>query len=123
MVQHYDGPTRGFEASGALGQHLIVKLNGSGQLAVAGATDTDALGTLEREAFAQGDFRAVRCFNHGFSHKMVAAGSVSVGDEVYQAAGGKVSTADGGGSNTKRGVALTAASADGDWVEVASQTD
>ena len=89
----------------------------SGKLAAAGATDRD-IGTLEHESFADGDLRTVKLANFPGTRRMVAAGAIAVGAEVFTAADGKVD--DVGGAGTYRiGWAVTEASADLDIIEVA----
>ena len=105
---------KAFMAGGAVGLYLRVKLT-SGKLAVAGLTDKE-IGTIEAEAFADGDMRAVRLTSAQGTCKMVAKGALTIGDPVYTLADGKV----GDSSSTAFlvGTALTAATADGDIVEV-----
>ena len=108
--------TRTFEAGAAIGRHLRVKLT-SGTLAVAGATDTEEVGTMNEASFAAGEVKAVRLRSAMGTAEMVAAGSITVGSEIFTAASGKVSTTQA--TNAVRvGVALTAAGADGDVIEV-----
>jgi hypothetical protein len=113
MSQQVDGPFRSFTAGAALGRFLRVKLT-SGKLALAGATDRD-LGTIEEAAFADGDLRRVRLASSDGTVKMVAAASFSAGAVLYAAANGKVTGAVGG---VVVGVALEAATADNDIIEV-----
>jgi hypothetical protein len=103
-------------AGGAIAQHLRVKLS-AGVLAVAVLADRE-LGTLEEEAFASGDIRAVKLRNHPGTRKMIANAAIAVGADVFTAAAGKVgATATGA---FREGIALTAAAADGDIIEVAT---
>jgi len=112
MSQYVEGPTRTFSCSGAIGQFLRVKTPAS--LAVAGATDVE-LGTIERAAFAALDRRAVRLRTADGTCKMVAAGDFVVGATLYGAAAGKV---DNVANSNRVGIALEAATADGDVIEV-----
>lgn len=114
MSQYFETPTRGFTAGAAIAQYLRVKLS-SGKLAVAGAEQD--IGTIEEESFADGDVRAVRLLSTQGTHLAVAAGAVSAGAKVYGAAGGKVDDTQGTGAFL-RGIALEAATADGDVIEI-----
>lgn len=117
MSQSNPGPTKTFTAGAALSQFARVKLS-TGKLAAAGLADGAAeLGTLEEAAFADLDVRAVLLANAPGSRKMIAAKSISAGATVYTAASGKISDAAATGA-TKIGIALEAATADGDIIEV-----
>ena len=76
-----------FPASGDLSadQHLFVSLNGSSQLAVAGA-NVSVLGVLQDAPSAATREGTVRCF--GIT-KVVAGGTVTVNDKVASDASGK----------------------------------
>lgn len=113
MSQFVETPCRTFEAGGAIGQYLRVKLS-SGVLAAAGAAEL-ALGTIEREAFASGEKVPVRLPTAQGTRKMVASAAVTQYATVYGATGGKVSSTANG---NPEGIALEAASADGDIIEV-----
>lgn len=111
---YIEAPSRTFTASGAIGKHLRVALNGSGELALAGAQE-DGVGVTEAAAFAQGEAVAVRLPSAEGTVEMTASAAVSRGDYVYGAAGGKVSSSPSGAFI---GVALAAASGDGAVFEV-----
>jgi hypothetical protein len=112
MSSYVAAPTRTFAAGGALKAHRRVKLS-SGKLAYAGSTDVE-LGTLETDAFADGDPRAVRLRTAEGTVRMVAAGAIAAEAEIFAAADGKVDD-----SGTVRiGIGLTGASGDGSIIEV-----
>jgi hypothetical protein len=112
-VQFCEGnPT--FTAGAALPLYANVKL-ASGVLQLAGATDYDAIGTVQREAFASGDLVPVRLHHANGTHLMIASAAIAVNAVVNQAASGKVQT---GAGDAKRGIAKTAATANGDYIEV-----
>lgn len=112
MSQYVQAPTKAFSASGAIAIHLRVKTPTS--LATAGADDVE-IGTMEEAALAAGDVVSVRLRSAEGTCKMVAAEAISAGARVYGAAGGKVKdTANG----NFIGIALDAAAADGDVIEV-----
>ena len=113
MSQYVETPCRTFEAGAAIARYLRVKLS-SGVLAVAAATDPD-IGTIERETFADGDLAPVRLRNAQGTRKMVAAGAITLHANVYGAAGGKVDDVE---NENFYGMALEAATADGDVIEV-----
>ncbi len=112
MSQYVETPCKAFSCSGAITEFLRVKTPAS--LAVAGATDVE-LGTLEEEAFAANDVRAVRLRTAQGTCKMVAKTSFSAGATLYGASGGMVDDVDNG---NRIGIALEAATALNDVVEV-----
>ena len=115
MSEWLDANVRSFIAGGAFAQHLRVKLT-AGKLAVAGLADRD-LGTLRVATFADGDDVGVILRNKNGTVIMVASKAIALGDEVFTAAGGKVSNVQGSGA-FRKGTALQAAAADGDLIEV-----
>lgn len=109
-----------FQAGAAISQFARVKLS-SGVLALAVLADGPGveLGTLQEASFASGDMRAVKARNFPGSRKMIASAALAIGAKVYTAAAGKVgATATGA---FLEGIALTAASADGDIIEVLTE--
>lgn len=113
MASIIDGRARTFQAGAAIAQHLRVKLS-AGKLAVAGAADADGIGTVAKEAFAADEHVAVNLKNAQGTVLMVASGAITAGVEVFAAAGGKIAAA----GTVSVGRALTAATADNDYVEV-----
>lgn len=113
-VQEHEGGTRTFIAGAALAAHRRVRLS-SGKLAYASDSSTDALGTLQRETFADLDAASVRKYTDGFSHKMVASEAITAGVAVYAATNGRVAST----GTVLVGLSLTASAADGDYLEVA----
>lgn len=111
MSQYVETPTKGFSCSGALAQYLRVKTPSS--LAAAGADEME-LGTLEEASFAALDVRAVRLRTAQGTAKMVAAGAITAGADVYAAASGKIAAT----GYVYIGQALEAASANNDVIEV-----
>lgn len=114
MAQYVDTNLREFDASGALGQYLRVKLNGSFQLALAGAGDIE-LGTIETAAFAAGEAHPVRLRTAAGTAKMVASGAITQGSAVYGDAGGQVTATP---NQNFIGYALNAASGQNSILEV-----
>lgn len=113
MSQFVETPTKTFTAGAAIAKYLRVKLS-SGKLAASGATDDD-LGQIEDASFADLDVRSVRLRTAPGTCKMVAAGAITAGARVYQAASGKI---DDTVTGKLVGTALEAATADGDVIEV-----
>jgi len=113
MSQFVETPTRVFKAGAAIGKYLRVGFSSS-KLAKAGAHELE-LGTLEDEAFADGDLRSVRLRTAQGTRKMVASGAISADVKVYGDAAGKVSATANG---RFIGYALEATTADGDIFEV-----
>ena len=114
MSQYVVTPTKPFRAGGAIAANLRVKI-ASDVLAIAGITDQD-IGVIESAAFASGDLRAVRLLSAQGTVKMVAAAAITMGANVYTAANGKVSVS--ASTAYPRGIAMSAATADGDVIEV-----
>jgi hypothetical protein len=106
-----------FSAGAAIAQHLRVKLV-AGVLQVAVAADGPGVevGTMEEASFAAGDVVAVKARNHPGTRKMVADAAVAANAQVFSRAGGKVGATSVGAFRV--GIALTAAAADGDIIEV-----
>jgi len=114
MSEYTDGNTRTFQATGALARYLMVKLT-AGKLVVQTATGDTWLGVVSRAVLAADDRVAVILKNKSGTMPCVADAAITVGLEVETAAGGKVSPYTSG---VKVGVALTAAAADDDEIEV-----
>lgn len=112
MSQFVETNCKTFEAGAALEQFRRVALS-SGVLQYADAY-TQGIGTTELETFASGDKVAVRLLNAMGTRKMVAAAAITSGAYVYGAASGKIDDV----GFVPVGVALEAASADGDIIEV-----
>ena len=115
MAGYFRAPSRTFRTGAAIGQHLRVKVGSDATITVAAANDSD-VGTTARETFASGEEVAVELASLEGTAKMVAAGVVAIGAKVYGAAAGKVSTTSS--SAQPVGIALSAAAADGDVIEV-----
>ena len=115
MSQFVDTKTKTFPADAAIGQYLRVHLS-SGQVTLSGATDQD-IGTTRNATFAAAEPVAVCLVSGQGTEKMVAAAAISENAKVYGAASGKISSTQATGAFL-RGIALEAASADGDVIEV-----
>lgn len=87
----------------------------SGLLVAASDTQLD-IGVINKDVVANQEDGAVHLINAEGTQVMIAAAAIAVGATVYTAAAGKVSSTQGSG--VLRGVAMTAAAADGDEIEV-----
>lgn len=111
-MSYTEGPTRTFSVSSlsaAKGLRLVLS---AGVLVAAGATSL-ALGVAEFKILSTDESAVLRMRTSG-SIPMIANGAITAGANVYAAASGKV----GSTGAIIEGVALTAASADGDLIEV-----
>lgn len=99
-------------------RHLLYKVGtDANHIAVCGSTSVP-LGTVDDEATAAEEYVAVQLMGKGSTKRVVASGAVSAGALVYLGASGKVAS-----SGTQCiGVALTAASTDGDIIEMIDTT-
>lgn len=113
MSQQVDTAFKTFQAGAAIAQYLRVKLS-AGKLAASGVDDDD-LGQIEDASFADLDYRRVRLRNAMGTAKFVAAGAITAGAKVYQAASGKISAT---ASGRLIGLALEAASGNNSIIEV-----
>jgi len=117
MAQSEETGFKSFKADGAIAQHLRVKVGAAaGQVDVAGIADRD-IGTAMNAAFAAGDVVRVKLASAPGTVKMVAAEALAAGALVYTDATGLIqdtSTSTG----FHLGIALTAATAASDVVEV-----
>ncbi|MBL4700446.1 MAG: DUF2190 family protein [Phycisphaeraceae bacterium] len=113
MSAYNDSGLKTFTAGAAIAQHSLVKL-AAGVLTVAGVGDRP-IGTLEEASGAADQPRTVRLFNCPGTRKMIASGAITLHAVVYLDAAGKI-TATVGGDIV--GMALGAATADGDIIEV-----
>jgi len=84
-----EGPTKTFTASGALAIYRRVRLDANGELAYAGAADTDCIGITTRPAFAQGEKIAVWLLSSQGTFPVTAL-AATTGRTLYAAANGMV---------------------------------
>lgn len=113
MSQQNDNGIKTFRAGVAIGQFVRVKLV-SGVLQIAGAGEV-GIGITQAEAFAANDPIAVKLWSAPGTFKMIASAAITSGAEVKPMASGKC---DDSGTDLSLGVALEAASANGDIIEV-----
>ncbi len=115
MSQCLNTPTKAFTAGAAIGKHILVKL-GSGKLSVAALAE-QPIGTLEDESFADMDVRNVRLLSARGTILCVADAAITSGVVVYGRELGKISDVSDS-SAVRIGIALEAAGARGDIIEV-----
>jgi hypothetical protein len=113
MSQYTEASVEHFTANAALGQFLRVYLGSNGKVALAGINDF-GIGTVENAATAADEKIGVRLNSAVGTRKVVASGAITVGDPVFCGAAGKVSSS----GATRYGIALEAATTDGDVIEV-----
>ncbi len=119
MSQFNDDGYKTFECDEAIAQYARVKLDSDGKITTAGLTDK-GIGVLRDESFAAGEKKAVKLNSAPGTMKMIASEAIAAGAEVYSEASGKVQdTAQA--TAYLVGVALEAATADGDVIEVMPQ--
>lgn len=113
MSQYTEASVHEFTANAALGQFLRVYVGSNGKVALAGVNDF-GVGTVENPSTAADEKIGVRINSAVGSRKCVASGAITVGDPVFCGASGKVSST----GAVRYGIALEAATADNDVIEV-----
>lgn len=117
-MAHVTENTTGLQAftatAAAIGLGVRVKLDSSGTISAAGATDA-WIGVTTEPIVASGT-GTVKLRSAAGSYLVVAAGAIAVGARLYAAASGKVNDVQLGGGDTGL-MAKTAAGADGDIIE------
>lgn len=113
-----EGPERTFVFAASTNPFLRMKINSSGEAAIAGAGEDDV--GVAASGYSAAEYGTVRLRKSSGTTVMIASGAISVGASVYPAASGKVSATKIG---RRRGICLTAASADGDQIEVLEVED
>ncbi|MDD2763481.1 MAG: DUF2190 family protein [Opitutaceae bacterium] len=116
--------SRRYLASAAVAtRYLLAKLGADAEhIAVVAATSDQPIGVMTDEAAAAEDPINVELLGvTGRTLPLVAAGAIATGADVYQTAAGKVDVKPtAAGTYWRIGTALTAATADGDPIEVAT---
>lgn len=124
MAQKCEGPTRTFLSNAAIEPNLIVKITAAAAgmnpptVGVADADDTVAadkvIGVTTTRATAANQPITVELLHAPGTRMMTASVAIASAGFAYAAAGGKVAAT----GTVKRGIAIGAAGADGDWIEV-----
>lgn len=115
MSQFFDVGYKSFEADGTIGIYERVKLDSDGKVTQAGLADR-CIGVACKAAVA-GDVIAVALYAKAGTMKMVAVEALAAGAVVYGEAAGKVQDT-AAATAYPIGIALEAATADGDVIEV-----
>ena len=102
-------------------RHLLWKAGATDAGVALGDATSVPLGTIDNITTLTGINQTVNLLGKGPTKKMVANAAITVGARVYTAAAGKVSPTFGG-TLFQVGIALTAAAADGDVIEVSDCT-
>ena len=112
-----EGQARTWPAEGAISEGALLTLLSTGKVDVAGLADP-VIGVARRAAAAADEAVPVRLLGSSGTEEMIASKAIDIGEEVFQAAAGKVSDAHGTGAR-RIGIAVSAAAADDDKIEVA----
>lgn len=108
---------RSFTASGAIAERTLVKLASDNTVAAAATHSTDKPIGVALSNAADGDNVTVKLLNGDGTVLVVANGAVVIGTTLFGCDSGKVNDTDPG-SAVKVGIALNAAAADGDIIEM-----
>jgi hypothetical protein len=114
MSQFNESGLKAFPAAGAITKFSRVTLNSSGQVATSAAAEDD-IGIAETAAAAAGELVTVRLATQSGTCMAIASGVIAAGAKVYGAATGQIGTTN---TNARVGIALEAAGAAGDLIEV-----
>lgn len=110
---------RSFVAVSAVEAKRVLQMDSNGKVLHNTATATTNVVGFNELAAGAADDVAVELVNTSGTVELTAAGAFAVGDKVYAAASGKVQAVPvAGGTYRQIGVALEAATADGDIVEI-----
>ena len=110
--------SRTFVAGEALDAYLLVKVESDGTVVKATAAVAEAKVGFTVEPAVSGAAATISLSHGGGTSYGIASEALYIGDKVYGDAGGKLAAA--GGAGDLVGITLTAATADGDVVEVAT---
>ena len=106
---------KAFVCGAAIGQYVLVK-KASGKVEIAGLAD-EPIGVLLEESFADGDKRAVRLISCRGTLVCKADAALAEGAIVYGQENGEIDDVSAS-SAVRIGIALEAATAAGDFIEV-----
>lgn len=114
MSQYVDSNTKAFVAAGTIAQYSRVVLGSGGTITAAVLADREIGIAMDRAV--SGDPVSVKLRSGAGTCKAIAAAAITRGASVFSAAAGKVSVSATGAFNL--GIALEAATADGDIIEI-----
>ena len=113
----YNEGTRAFPCATDISKARLLTLAGTGNVAHASASGKPVGVSLY--AVSAGDTVSVKLINSQGTFEIEAAGAIDLGDPVYAAASGKVQALPADAGDYQRiGIAVEAATADGDIIEV-----
>lgn len=119
MAQEVQGKIRTFLASAALAEHRLVKMNSTTQDSIAYPAATEGnlvIGATCERPIANAERGPIRMFNAGGTVRLTAGAAIACNAVVYCV--GVVGKIDDAVSGAPIGIALKAATADGDIIEV-----
>lgn len=108
--------TRTFVAGEALDAYMLVDIESDGSVTKASETSVSTQIGYTVAPAASGEAATISLVVGGGTSYAIADGAVAIGEVIYSAAGGKVSAAGVGAQRV--GLAVSAATADGDVIEV-----
>jgi hypothetical protein len=117
-VETHDSTVNRTNDAAITARHLLWKAGATDNGVALGDATSVPLGTIDNTTTLTGINQTVRLLGKGATKKMVANAAITVGSRVFTAASGKVSPTHGA-TLFQVGIALTAAAADGDIIEVA----
>lgn len=110
---------KAFDTSAAVAAKRLVEVDSSGEVAQNDGTATNPVVGVSEYAAASGDVVGVQLLNRGGTVEIIASEAVAIAEVVYAAADGKISGLSAVAGDYRRiGIALEAATADGDAIEV-----
>ena len=110
--------SRSFVAGEALDAYLVVFVQSTGTVVKATGGENEPKVGFTVAPIASGEVANISLIHGGGTSYGLASEAISIGDILFATAGGKVGLL--GGNLARVGIALTAATADGDVVEVAT---
>ena len=110
--------TRTFVADEALDAYLVVFVQSDGTVVKATGGENEPKVGFTIAPAASGEAASISLSHGGGTSYGIASEALAIGDKVFGDAGGKLAAA--GGAGDLVGITLTAATADGDVVEVAT---
>ena len=110
--------TRTFVADEALDAYLVVFVQSDGTVVKATGGENEPKVGFTIAPAASGEAASISLIHGGGTSYGLASEAITIGDIVFAVAGGKIGLL--GGNLARVGIALTAATADGDVVEVIS---
>lgn len=115
----YNNGIKAFSTATDISKNRLVTMAANGNISHCSATATNNPVGVTQLAGGSGDHVPVKLMNHPGTIEVTASGAITRGDEVAADASGKVQAMPtAAGDYKKIGIALEAATADGDIIEV-----